>query len=588
MKKITLPFLLQCSLFFIPANIVMLGNWSGARIQWPLVLFQQTDQGCSIISVSNMIFYLSSGIITGQSALSLIIWIVGSTILLTCFALAVFSFCRPAQKLQRIIAIGIFLSAILYLMSNVAQYGITLWNNSGFCVPVGIPLFFIVGVFLYYPEYFSTTIQQNSEHEFLCEKNVLSRVILWFNHRSWAMELVLLVFVSVMIKVLTIILTMYSPVFLRHADINVYYGYAAMAVSGKIPYLDFPIEYPQFFIIPIVIVAILPLVFNSPLLFPPVFMIFCTLFDIAILICVYFIAWRLFGRDNAFLPTLLYATAIACGFLTLLTYDIIPTFFLVLSLTLFLTNKEKPACISAGIGSLMKWFPILCLPYFLVYSQKRSGITKELKTGILAAIIMGLLVIIPCIFLNYSFFIQTYTWHLGRLSESHSIIYFLDTIARFFTGLAPFQEYALFVLLFIEVTLLYGYYRYLGKKEVTLCSVIFLSIFFFIIFNKVFTASFILWMTPFLALLLSESRLKILLFYSVQIVMFLEVPLLVGIVYAPNQGYEIFENSLPSIPFLFYALKLSVFISVLLVILYDIIHNTGIENSNTGSKAENQ
>jgi hypothetical protein len=91
-----------------------------------------------------------------------------------------------------------------------------------------------------------------------------------------------------------------------------------------------------------------------------------------------------------------------------------------------------------------------------------------------------------------------------------------------------------------------------------------------ILLNKVFSPQYIVWITPFLVLFLFHSYKEIALFFSIQLVFYLEHPLLFGIVYTPSKTYTIIENSIPTVSFIFFTIKFMLLFILLFVLLRQI------------------
>jgi len=81
MPKSTEISVLSGLIFLIPLNIYSLGEALGSGIQWALFKYQSTPYGTTWFSFIQDIEYVLSGIISGKSALSLVLWSVGSMIL---------------------------------------------------------------------------------------------------------------------------------------------------------------------------------------------------------------------------------------------------------------------------------------------------------------------------------------------------------------------------------------------------------------------------------------------------------------------------------------------------------------------------
>ena len=51
MTRISLPFLCECLLFFVPLNIYGIGNYLATGVQWALFRYQQSYLGNSLILI---------------------------------------------------------------------------------------------------------------------------------------------------------------------------------------------------------------------------------------------------------------------------------------------------------------------------------------------------------------------------------------------------------------------------------------------------------------------------------------------------------------------------------------------------------
>ncbi|KAF5046606.1 hypothetical protein DSECCO2_469000 [anaerobic digester metagenome] len=134
-----LPALLAAALL-LPANIYAIGGAIGAGIRFPLFLYQDTTYGASLIPVWREISYITSGTIGGRSAVSILLWVLGTALLVA--AIVYFAARRKDcyEAVRKPLALLVAGGAAAYLLSCVAQYGPTLYGPAGFAVPVGVPL----------------------------------------------------------------------------------------------------------------------------------------------------------------------------------------------------------------------------------------------------------------------------------------------------------------------------------------------------------------------------------------------------------------------------------------------------------------
>ena len=138
-----LPALLAAVLL-LPANIYVIGDAVGAGLRFPLFLYQDTAYGASLIPVWREISYVTSGLIGGRSAVSILLWVFGTALLVA--AIAYFAARRQEdyEVFRKPLALLVSGGAVAYLLSCVAQYGPTLYGPAGFAVPVGVPLILAV------------------------------------------------------------------------------------------------------------------------------------------------------------------------------------------------------------------------------------------------------------------------------------------------------------------------------------------------------------------------------------------------------------------------------------------------------------
>ena len=139
---------LLAAVFLLPANIYVIGDGIGAGLRSPLFLYQDTTYGTSLIPVWREISYVTSGTIGGRSALSILLWVLGTTLLIA--AIVYFAVRREddSETFRKPLALLVSGGAVAYLLSCVAQYGPTLHGPAGFAVPVGVPLILAVAGYI--------------------------------------------------------------------------------------------------------------------------------------------------------------------------------------------------------------------------------------------------------------------------------------------------------------------------------------------------------------------------------------------------------------------------------------------------------
>ncbi|NQS74245.1 MAG: hypothetical protein HQP72_07650 [Methanoculleus sp.] len=145
-KSLLAPFL--AFTLILPVNIYIIGGTIGAGIQFPFLRYQETYLGTNIITILRDLDYITSGVIGGRSALSILVWALGTALLIA--AIGYFAVRREEdyETFRKPLALLVAGGAVAYLLSCVAQYGPTLYGPAGFAVPVGVPLILAVAGYI--------------------------------------------------------------------------------------------------------------------------------------------------------------------------------------------------------------------------------------------------------------------------------------------------------------------------------------------------------------------------------------------------------------------------------------------------------
>jgi hypothetical protein len=145
MNKYKISLLLQCLVFLIPINIYVIGDWLGTGVQWALFRYQQTYLGDSLILVTKDITYVLNGTIGGRSAISLLAWGIGALLLIIATILVILANIEKDSTLIKKASFLTIAVGIIFTISILLQYGIVLFSQSGFALPIGIPIILIIG-----------------------------------------------------------------------------------------------------------------------------------------------------------------------------------------------------------------------------------------------------------------------------------------------------------------------------------------------------------------------------------------------------------------------------------------------------------
>jgi len=149
-------FILCFIFFFLPLQVYIIGDFTGIGVQGATFRYQVSGYGTSLIPVTRDLMFVSSGIYFGRTALSNILWALG-TLLLTCTTLfALINVKDETVDWFRQISYGLVSACLIYICACIAQYGLLFHGPAGFSLPFGILLILAwIFIFYRYPDFFS-------------------------------------------------------------------------------------------------------------------------------------------------------------------------------------------------------------------------------------------------------------------------------------------------------------------------------------------------------------------------------------------------------------------------------------------------
>lgn len=153
MRRFVIPLLLLVIFFLLPLQVFIIGTETGIGIQGAVYRYQVTGYGNSLIPVTTEIMYIVNGNYSGKTALSIILWALGSALLAitTWFGLVYADGSVPGYHRQ--IGLGLAGSCVCYLLSCMAQYGFFFQGAAGSSLPFGIGIILIwLGIFRFFPK----------------------------------------------------------------------------------------------------------------------------------------------------------------------------------------------------------------------------------------------------------------------------------------------------------------------------------------------------------------------------------------------------------------------------------------------------
>lgn len=389
--------------------------------------------------------------------------------------------------------------------------------------------------------------------------------------------LLILTVISVLTKFFIILITtQVFNSFLDYYDVTYYLKFAANIYQGQIPYVDFSADYPQVALYSYLIPFQLALLTQSVEGFVIGHQIFMTILDVFTTILVYLVTLRFYGKDKAFLAGLMYSTAFAGSYFVLTKFDSLPVFLLMLSVFLFVHRKNIFSYFTATIGFFSKLFPGIAIPFFFIYDLKNDNNPLNVVKKILPAVIFGFLITIPFLIMNFKGYLNIITAHSSKDALAHSFPMFLDNILHNTLNITFFSDISTYLFFIVALILLIAYFFLKEKNYINLIFFIFATIFFFLLFNKIFSTQNIMWITPFLAIFLANTYKEVILFYIFQLWAYLEFPIFYNSIYI-NYNYPYYISSdepFLNVSIVFFAIKFLIMI-VLIYVVFKRLNKSG-------------
>ena len=130
--------------FIFPINVYLIGDSLGAGLQFALVRILETDFGWSVIPIWRELQFVTGGIITGRSAISILLWLIG-VVLLIAGAISLVSHRKYGRRGVMVYGLG----CALLMVSTMVQYGPLFHGPPGVAIPIGLPLLVVIGYLLW-------------------------------------------------------------------------------------------------------------------------------------------------------------------------------------------------------------------------------------------------------------------------------------------------------------------------------------------------------------------------------------------------------------------------------------------------------
>jgi hypothetical protein len=322
-------------------------------------------------------------------------------------------------------------------------------------------------------------------------------------------------------------------------DVGRYHGFAALMQDGNLPYRDFYFEYPPGAIAAFLAPAALGGTSNYNLAFK-VFVAFCGLALLAAVVGI-------LGILNANRLQVGYALGlfvlmpVSLGAVVLNRYDIFPALLVVVALLALLCSRHRSGFALLAVGCAVKIFPAVVLPVAAIHVLRTRGRDELIRV---VAVFLGVSVLLFAPFallapggLGYSFYTQIIR-KLQLESFGASLLLVADRLGVYKTTIIPGKPGSIdldgaipdilgvvttLVLVGALAVVVVAYLRAAESPELLVAGFA-ASVAAFVVFSKVISPQFLVWLVPLVPLVAGRpGRLGSLLLLTVLVTTQIEV-----------------------------------------------------------------
>lgn len=355
-------------------------------------------------------------------------------------------------------------------------------------------------------------------------------------------HILLLIIVSLVTKFCVLVFTpgvFHS--FIDMFDFEFHFQNTLRVLEGQLPYINYDYDYPVLIFVPISIAFAMALLTQNVMVYVYSFQLLMIICDTITILCIYFIAMRVWNEKTALYAGLIYATAFSAAYFVLTRFDPFPTCLLMAAVLFTVYGMNTRGYISSSLGFFAKIFPIIAMPFIVLYNAKTSSLKKEILSAVKIFIVFCAILILPLAIINPNV-IRSYLFATGGNvgiyvnTATYTIYAIFNDVLH--VGISS-SLISLFMYGLMAVTLLillYISYTSTEKDPKTLLKTLLCAIFSIVFFTKFHSPQYFVWFTPLLALLVADNPVKIIIFYLTQIFGYIEFPLFFGSFYV-NQNY---------------------------------------------------
>jgi uncharacterized membrane protein len=325
----------------------------------------------------------------------------------------------------------------------------------------------------------------------------------------------LFLFILINLFIFIVIFNTVYPI--KYSAVGLYFNDASKILNGLLPYRDFTFEYPPlaavFFLIPRLITSTYS---TYSILYHGEVLIFLILG----LMMLFAVAHRL-GKAPWKLLSVYSLGVLAIGPIIGEQFDIFAAVMTLLAVYFFWLGKTKTSWMFLALGTMIKLYPVLIAPVFLFYYLRNRQYTR-IWQGISCFVVTCLFILLPELVTGPASLSNLAEYHLSRGLQLESILStvllmanklgFISVSVDFYSGswniVSPASEilermstYLLLMALFIVYILIYKQIRP-GKSQFSRIGAYLLLVFLaLLIFSKVLSPQYIIWLLPLLPIL---------------------------------------------------------------------------------------
>ena len=312
-------------------------------------------------------------------------------------------------------------------------------------------------------------------------------------------------------------------------DFQIYYDAVENILHGQLPWA-YGIEfyYPPLAFVPLLIAYAISLAVGGFLLFAIAMWVLMLICTIITTFCVYYIALKIYPEKTAFVAAMLNATAISVAYYTLCRFDPFPACLAMVAVLATLYGDKVTGYLASVLGLFVKIWPIVVFPFLWLYNARDTSVMEEGKNRAFAFLLGGGILFGLMILGGYDKFLG----YADRV-YCNTVPYTIDQYLQLLGIAIPFGITALLFRILTVVVIAWALYlMYRQPKNIALMLKLILAVIIVITaFSQYRSPQYIVWFTPFAALLVADDIRGILAFTGVQVLAYIEYPLVYGVFY---------------------------------------------------------